>query len=112
MAHASTRRTDPVLPEGETAAPEADDPEALGEVVLPLSAMISDASGEVVLFNDSGLRSLVVRTDAQLTGKGQSPRHVTAGGDDVSGFRFMTFDNGIKLYYHPDLDLVLTRETA
>jgi hypothetical protein len=32
---------------------------------------------------------------------------VTASGDDVSGFNYVTFDNGVTLYYPDGLDLIL-----
>jgi hypothetical protein len=35
---------------------------------------------------------------------------VTASGEDVSGFNFVTFDNGVTLYYPEGLDLILQRD--
>jgi hypothetical protein len=35
---------------------------------------------------------------------------VTAAGEDVSGFRYMAFDNGLKLYFRPELELILVRK--
>ena len=32
-----------------------------------------------------------------------------AAGEDVSGFRYLGFDNGLKLYHQPELDLLLVR---
>jgi hypothetical protein len=82
------------------------------EVALALADLISDDNGEIVLFNDSGLRSLVLHTDAAVVADGRAPAHVTAAGDDVSGFKFMTFDNGLTLYFEEGLHLVLTRGEA
>jgi hypothetical protein len=31
------------------------------------------------------------------------------GGEDVSGFSYITFDNGVTLYYPAGLDLILDR---
>jgi hypothetical protein len=42
--------------------------------------------------------------------EGKSGRHVTAAGEDVSGFRYMAFDNGVKLYFRPELELILVRK--
>jgi hypothetical protein len=72
--------------------------------------LVSDANGEVVLFNDSGLRSLALGVDAAVVAEGKSGRHVTAAGEDVSGYRYMAFDNGVKLFFRPELELVLVRK--
>lgn len=79
-------------------------------IVLALSDLVRDANGEVVLFNDSGLRALAVSTDAVVVAEGEAGRHVTAAGEDVSGFRYVTFDNGLKLFYQPGLDLILVQD--
>lgn len=101
---------------GEAASPPARDEvdadagwpgEAAGPAVLALSDLISDANGEVVLFNDSGLRSLAVSADAAVVDRGETSRHVTATGEDVTGFNYLAFDNGLTLYYQSSLDLVL-----
>ncbi|HET6470177.1 MAG TPA: hypothetical protein VFG43_17510 [Geminicoccaceae bacterium] len=81
-------------------------------VTLELGDLISDHNGEVVLFNDSGLRALAIATDAHLVAEGAAERHVTAAGEDVSGFRFMSFDNGLTLYYQDGLDLLVRGEHA
>lgn len=81
-----------------------------GRLTLHLTDLIEDSNGEVVLFNDSHLPRLAVATDIVAVGRGEAGRHVTANGDDVSGFHFITFDNGMKLYYQDGLDLVLVGE--
>jgi hypothetical protein len=79
-------------------------------IVLSLSDLVRDDNGEVVLFNDSGLRALAVSTNAAVVAEGEAGRHVTAAGEDVSGFRYVAFDNGLKLFYQPGLDLILMQE--
>jgi hypothetical protein len=79
-------------------------------LVLAVKDLVRDANGEVVLFNDSGLRSLAVSTDAAVVGQGRATRHKTAAGEDVSGFRYVAFDNGLKLFYQPDLELLLVHD--
>lgn len=74
---------------------------------LALADLIGDDNGEIVLFNDSGLRSLALQTDAAVVANGRAQKHVTASGEDVSGFKFLRFDNGLTLYYEEGLDLVL-----
>ena len=43
--------------------------------------------------------------------EGEAGRHVTAAGEDVSGFRFIAFANGLRLYYQPGLDLILRNDS-
>jgi hypothetical protein len=76
-------------------------------VELALSDLVGDANGEVVIFNDSGLRTMLLRTDAAVVAEGEAAKHVTAGGEDVSGFKYVTFDNGVTLYFPDGLDLIL-----
>jgi hypothetical protein len=88
------------------AAPGGPAPMA-AEVQLALSDLVGDANGEVVFFNDSGLRRLSIATDAAVVANGRAAAHRTAAGQDVSGFRFLTFDNGLTLYYESGLDVVV-----
>lgn len=81
------------------------------EVELDLADLIGDANGEVVFCNDSGFRTLGLRTHAGVVADGRSGRRVTAGGEDVSGFKYVTFDNGLTLYYGSDIDLIVRRPT-
>lgn len=81
-------------------------------VVLALKDLIADAAGEVVLFNDSGLRSLALTTSEPVVEEGEVGHHVTATGEDVSGFHFMRFRDGLRLYFQPGLDLILVKEQA
>jgi hypothetical protein len=94
-------RDDQAAIERETSATNA------AEVQLALADLVSDANGEVVVFNDSGFRTMAIRTEASVTADGRVQRHVTASGDDVSGFNYVTFDNGVTLYYPDGLDLIL-----
>ncbi len=84
----------------------------VGEVELALADLVSDAHGEIVFYNDSGFRSLTIRTDRGVVGEGRAGAHVTAAGEDVSGFKFVTFDNGPTLYFEAELDLILVRASA
>ena len=78
-------------------------------VIFALADLVRDRNGEVVLFNDSGLRALALTTDAEVVAEGQAGHHRTAAGEDVSGFRYVAFDSGLKLFYQPDLELLLLR---
>jgi len=79
-----------------------------GDVLtLELTDLLRDSNGEVVLFNDSHLPALAVRADSQLVASGEAEQHVTIAGDDVTGYRYVAFDNGTTLYYQESLDLVI-----
>jgi hypothetical protein len=93
-------------------APLTDSEAERAEVELALTDLIGDDNGEIVLFNDSGLRSLAIRTEAALVANGRVQAHVTAAGEDVSGFRFVRLDNGLTLYFQEGLDLVLASGAA
>ena len=77
-----------------------------------MTDLVSDDNGEVVIFNDSGFRILAIKTDSNVVANGQATHHVTASGEDVTGFRYVTFDNGVTLYFEEGLDLVLANEAA
>lgn len=71
---------------------------------VTLDQMIPGAAGEIVLFNDSALREVVVVAPTAPTDEGTVDDHVTAEGVDVGGFRFLRFDGdqGVVLYHDPD----------
>jgi hypothetical protein len=77
------------------------------EVELALADLVSDAKGEVVVFNDSGFRTMAIRTAAAVIAEGRVQKHVTTSGEDVSGFNYVTFDNGVTLYYPEGLDMTV-----
>mgnify|MGYP001069743545 CR=1 FL=1 len=90
-----------VMVDGQELMPESE------VLTLELTDLLRDSNGEVVLFNDSHLPALAVRADSQLVASGEVEQHVTAAGDDVTGYRYVAFDNGTKLYYQDSLDLVI-----
>jgi hypothetical protein len=92
-------------PTGDAAAPAAD-------VELALADLVSDDNGEIVFCNDSGFRSLAIHTDSQVVGDGRADAHVTAAGDDVSGFNYLKFDNGLTLFYEEGLELIVLGGSA
>ena len=81
-------------------------------LILSLTDLVRDDAGEVVLFNDSGLRALAISTATRVIEEGEAGRHVTAAGEDVSGFRYLAFANGLRLYYQPDLDLIVNTDAS
>jgi hypothetical protein len=81
-------------------------------LTLDLSDLLRDSNGEIVLFNDSHLPALAVRAESAPVESGEVGSHVTAAGDDVTGYRFVAFDNGTKLFYHDSMDLVILGASA
>jgi predicted TIM-barrel enzyme len=82
------------------------------EIELALADLVADANGEIVVFNDSGYRSLAIRTDRLVVADGHAGAHLTAAGVDVSGFQFVRFDNGLTLYVEAGLHLILPSAPA
>lgn len=76
-------------------------------VELTLTDLLSDDNGEIVFFNDGGFRTLTIDADDAVVSRGQASNHRTAAGEDVSGFNYVTFANGLTLYFEEGLDLLL-----
>ena len=74
---------------------------------LTLDDLVSDDNGEIVFFNDGGFQSLSIETNSTVLSSGQAEDHKTTAGDNVSGFNFVRFDNGMTLYFEDGLDLIL-----
>src|SRR5689334_14747299 len=91
-------RPDEAFPDAEPAGP-----------VIDIPTLMPDQYGEVVLVNCSNLRSLTLCAGARLVRRGEVGRHVTATGEDVSGFHYLAFDNGAKIFFRPGLEVMVTR---
>ena len=76
-------------------------------VTLELTDLVSDSNGEIVLFNDSHLPALALRTASAPIESGEMGSHVTAAGDDVTGYRYVAFTDGTKLIFQESVDLVI-----
>ncbi len=74
---------------------------------LHLADLVADAAGEIVLFNDSRLPTLVLVSAVAVVGRGTVARHRTVSGEDVSGFRYVRFEDGRVLYYPADTELLI-----
>lgn len=81
-------------------------------LILSLDDLVRDDEGEVVLFNDSGLRALALSTSLTVVEDGVAGRHVTAAGEDVSGFSYLAFSDGLRLYYQSGLEVIILDESA
>ena len=77
------------------------------ELVLRLDDMLVDGNDEVVLLADSGPGQLALAADVEVVARGTAGDHLTADGQDVSGFAFVTFATGTTLFYPDDMELAV-----
>lgn len=78
-------------------------------VVLDLKDLLPDSGGEIVI-HGAGLGIIGVSTVQAVTATGMAETHVTAAGEDVSGFRYYQLDGGITLYCPAETSLLLGPE--
>lgn len=78
-------------------------------MVLSLTDLVPDGGGEVAI-QSLGVPAVGIETleSVSVTASGTAQAHVTAAGEDVSGYRFYSFDNGITLYFPPEMVVLLT----
>jgi hypothetical protein len=69
---------------------------------LSLDDLIADDHDEIVIYSGEGIEAITI-VGGTVTHAGTVEFHVTAAGDDVAGFQFITFDNGITLYHEASL---------
>jgi hypothetical protein len=74
-------------------------------ITLDLRDLLPDSGGEIVI-RGGGL-GLTVNTSQAVTATGMSDAHVTASGEDVSGYRYYQLDGGLRLYSDADITLSL-----
>ena len=68
-------------------------------LTFALKELLPDIGGEVVIDSGAGA-DITVLTDDAVTARGVERHHVTLGGDDVSGFAYCRFADGITVF-HP-----------
>ncbi len=73
-------------------------------VVLDLSDLLPDDSGDVVLFSGDELPVSISAQEA-VTEQGVAEAHVTATGVDVTGLNFYAFENGVTIYSLSDVTI-------
>jgi hypothetical protein len=78
-----------------------------GEITLSLDDLISDNNNEVVLVSDPSLDSIKLVADSPISGSGLMEHHVTADGQDVSGYHFLSFETGLTLFYGDGVHVVV-----
>ena len=80
-------------------APEVD---AIEPLSLGLNDLLPDEAGEVVLLGGTDVPLSIHAVEA-VTAEGIADVHITAGGVDVTGLHFYSFESGITLYSPTDL---------
>lgn len=75
---------------------------ALETLSLALGDLLPDAAGEVVLMGGDDV-PLSIHAAEAVTAEGIADAHITAGGLDVTGLHFYSFESGITLYSFTDL---------
>lgn len=84
-----------------------DESDTAGDVELTLSDLISDNNNEVVLVSDPSFETLRLRVDSDVLSSGVVDSHITAGGQDVTGYHYLNFESGLTLYYGDGVELQL-----
>lgn len=73
--------------------------------VLLYAELVPDSGDEIVLRPgglDRRFRFIAPRLPIET---GSALPHITAAGEDVTGLHFLRFDDGLTLYYPPDVEL-------
>ena len=93
--------------------PPGELPSALeGVVLLRLGELQADEAGEIVLRTGGSEHSVLLVTTEAVVETGRAVPHITAGGENVSGCRYVRFAGGVMLYYPPDLRLEIVHTTT
>ncbi len=74
---------------------------------LHLDDLIPGIAGEIVLFNDSALREVVLEAPTLPIASGEVEAHTTAEGVDVAGYRFLRFSSDLVVFHDPDTNVAV-----
>jgi hypothetical protein len=75
-------------------------------LTFALKELLADTAGDVVIDSGAGA-DITVLTDGAVTARGVERDHVTLGGDDVSGYAYCRFGDGITVFYPCWLSLLI-----
>jgi len=76
-------------------------------ITLSLEDLLPDSNGEIVIVSGGDNSQLSIITDLRVCDAGIAAGHVTVDGFNVGGLAFYSFEGGPKLYYSPDIDLII-----
>lgn len=68
-------------------------------ITLRVIELCPDENSEVVVESTSGVGELVIKSPFEVAERGVLGRHVTAQGDDVSGFGYVRFKDGVRIIF-------------
>jgi hypothetical protein len=108
MAHKKVEARKPEQDPWSSLWPEMGEPEAVFR--LSFGDLRPGAAGEVVLFNDSAFRDMVIEDALRVVERGTVRSHVTAEGIDVRGFGFIKFENGLVIFHAADTSIDLLED--
>jgi len=77
-------------------------------ITLSFDDLLPDPNGEIVVMGMGGGAQLSILTDQKICAEGIAESHVTAAGVDVGGLSFFAFEGGTKLYYSPEIEIIIT----
>ena len=86
-------------------APEAQPDPGEDLVSLTLDDLLPDGAGEVVLMAGGDV-PISLMAGEMLADTGIAPEHVTAGGLEVTGLHYYSFESGLTIYSPVDLLIV------
>ena len=75
-------------------------------LTFALKELPPDEGGEVVIDSDAGT-DVSILSDDPIVARGVARHHVTDGGNDVSGFAYCRFADGITVFYPRRLSLFI-----
>jgi hypothetical protein len=82
-------------------------------MVLTLRDLMPDVAGEVAIQSISlSAVGIDCGEHIAITWSGTVEQHVTAAGKDVSGYRLYAFDNGMTVYFPPDMMILIERTAS
>ncbi len=87
-------QSDPEVPASEAPVSDA--------IVLKFDELLPDSEGEVVVLAGEDV-PVNLMTSERIADTGIVEEHVTAGGFDVQGLHFYSFENGVTLYSPTDI---------
>ncbi len=85
--------------------------ESRNTIVLHRDELIADEAGEILLRPGGSEGVVLLVTSEPVVATGRSVPHITAGGENVSGCRYLRFADGLVLHYPPDLRLEIVHTT-
>ncbi len=75
-----------------------------GVAVLCREDLLADEGNEIVIRHGGSERCVILLSSRAPVRSGRAVPHITAAGENVSGCRYVAFDDGMTVYYPSDLE--------